>query len=134
MANPPNIGRGELEILSYISDHHPLSVRELTAQMAEMRGLARTTILTVVERLRKKGYLTRKRIDGVYRYSPRVPKASLLQRLVRDFVNTALGGSLTPFVAYLVEEAKVTEEELRELKKVVRELEAQDKSGKRRSR
>lgn len=84
-----------------------------------------------MERLRKKGYLTRKRIDGVYRYSPRVPKANLLQKLVRDFVETALGGSLAPFVSYLVEEAKVSEEELKELKKVVRELEAQEKSGKR---
>ena len=131
MANPPNIGRGELEILSYISDHHPLSVRELTAQLADMKGLARTTILTVVERLRKKGYLTRKRIDGVYRYSPRMPKANVLKKLVRDFVETTLGGSLAPFVSYLVEEAKVSEEDLKELKKVVRELEAQEKPGKR---
>jgi predicted transcriptional regulator len=131
MANPPNIGRGELEILRYISDHHPLSVRELTAQMAEVKGLARTTILTVVERLRKKGYLTRKHIDGVYRYSPRMPKANVLKKLVSDFVETALGGSLAPFVSYLVEEAKVSEEDLKELKKVVRELEAQEKLRKR---
>ena len=122
MSNHVNIGRGELEILRYISDHHPLSVRELTAQMAEVKGHARTTILTVVERLRKKGHLTRKRIDGVYRYSPCIPKANLLQKLIREFVETTLEGSAAPFVSYLVQEAKLTERELAELKQFVRDL------------
>jgi CubicO group peptidase (beta-lactamase class C family) len=40
----------------------------------------------VMERLRKTGYLRRRKAGGVYQYSPSLPKADLLRSLVRDFV------------------------------------------------
>ena len=83
----------------------------------------RTTVLNIMERLRKKGYLTRKKADGLFQYSPRVPKTELLRNLVRDFVSKALGGSVSPFVAYLADEASMSKEEIAQLRKVVRELE-----------
>src|SRR5205085_786174 len=98
MSPPANLGRAELQIWQHIADHHPATVGEVARHFAETTGLARTTVSTVMERLRRKGYLTRKRSQGVYQYSPKVPKASLLRDLVRDFVEGALGGSLAPFV------------------------------------
>ena len=41
------IGDKELEVLQYVSDHAPVTVREVTEHYAKPRGLARTTILTV---------------------------------------------------------------------------------------
>ena len=83
----------------------------------------RTTVLNVMERLRKKGFLKRKQTAGVYQYSPSLSKAELLRGLVREFVDQSLGGSLSPFVAYLIEEARLTEQELHDLKQMVRDLE-----------
>ena len=125
MARRPNIGRAELEILHYVHDHHPVTVRDVAEHVSKTKGHGRTTVLNVIARLSSKGYLTRKRVEGVYRYSPRVPKAQLLRSLVSDFVDKALGGSLSPFVAYLAEDARVSEKELEELKRIVRELEPQ---------
>ena len=119
------VGRAELEILRYVADHHPLTVRQAADHLARTKGQARTTVLTVMERLRKEGYLTRKKLRGVFHYSPRLPKAQLLQNLVRDFVHTALAGSLTPFVAYLSQSADLTDQQLNELNKLVRHLNAQ---------
>jgi predicted transcriptional regulator len=116
------LGQAQLEILRYIQDHHPVTVRQVAEHLAETRGLTRTTALNVMERLREKGYLTREQIEGVYHYSPSVPKSQLMRGLVRDFVEQALGGSLEPFVAYLVEEADLSDEELARLRKRVREL------------
>ena len=117
------IGRAELEILHYIHDHHPITVRQVAEQFGEGRGLVRTTVLNVMERLRKKGCLVRKQEAGIFQYSPRQAKADLLRRLVREFVDKSLGGSLSPFVAYLADEARLTPGEINELKQVVRELE-----------
>lgn len=122
MKKQPNIGRSEMEILQHIADHDPSTVREVADHFAETRGHVRTTVLNVMERLRKKGYLKRRRSEGVYQYSPSVPKTELLGRLVKDFVETSLGGSVSPFVAYLSGETEVTEEELKELKQLVRDL------------
>jgi predicted transcriptional regulator len=118
----PTLGDQELEVLRFVADRAPVSAREVAEHFAETQGLARTTVLTVMERLRKKGYLTRKRRQGVFHYSPRVPQADVLQGLVRQFVEKTLAGSVSPIVAYLVKSRQLSEEELRELQRLVDEL------------
>jgi predicted transcriptional regulator len=121
----PNIGRAEMEILRYITDHHPVSVREVADRVCAAKGHVRTTALNVMERLREKGYLKRRKMDGIYQYAPSVPRAELLRTLVREFVNRTLGGSLSPFVAYLIQEGKLSAEELAELRNMVQEMDAE---------
>ena len=121
MPQQAGIGRAEMEILRYIADHHPVTVREVADHLAETKGHTRTTALNIMERLREKGFLTRRKIGGVYAYSPSQPKAQLLRDLIRDFVDRVLGGSVEPFVAYLVQEADVSEEQLAELRALVEE-------------
>ena len=118
----PSLGEQELEVLRFIADRAPIAAREVAEHFAAERGLARTTILTVMERLRKKGYLTRRRREGVFEYSPRVPQAELLQGLVRDFVEKTLAGSISPVVAYLAHSRRLSDAELAELQKIVDEL------------
>ena len=127
MDGQPNVVRAEMEILRYVADHHPVSVRNVADHVAETKGHVRTTVLNIMERLRKKGFLRRKKEDGVFQYSPTVPRTELLRSLVRDFVEKTLGGSLSPFVAFLAEEGKLNEGELAELKRIVRELESEQK-------
>lgn len=122
MARRSKLGQEQLQILQYVTDHQPVTVRQVAEHLAETRGLTRTTALNVMERLREKGYLTRKQIGGVYHYSPQIPKSLLLRGLVRDFVEQTLGGSLEPFVAYLVEEANLSEAEIEQLRQHVRDL------------
>ena len=130
MSRTRSIGRAELDVLKYIQDHHPVTVGQVAAHLLAVKGQKRTTALNVMTRLVQKGYLARKRVEGVYQYSPRVGKGELLRRLVGDFVDKALGGSLSPFVAYLARDAEVKGEELRELKRIVEELEAKQREGK----
>ena len=82
----------------------------------------RRMVLTIMDRLRGKGYLTRKHVGGVYRYSPKIPNQELLRGLVKDFVDTTLGGSVSPFVAFLAEGDPVSEDDLNMLKRLVRNL------------
>ncbi len=118
----PNVAPAELEILRYILDHHPITVREVADYVAEAKGHTRTTVLNVMERLRRKGYLAREQVRGLYQYSPSVPKQQMQQTLVRNFITQALGGSLEPFMAYLTHEADVSDTEFEELKQFVEQL------------
>jgi predicted transcriptional regulator len=125
MPPQPGIGRAELEILQYIQDHHPITVREVAEHLASTKGHTRTTALNLMESLRAKGYLVREKLGGVYHYSPSEPKPELQRSLVRDFVQRVLGGSLEPFMTYLTEEAEVSDEQLEDLKKFISTLEEQ---------
>jgi predicted transcriptional regulator len=66
-----SLGEQELEVWRFIADHAPVTGRAVVEQFGRERGLARTTVLTVIERLRQKGYLTRRHREGVFHYSPR---------------------------------------------------------------
>ena len=124
-----SLGATELEVLRYLSEHPATSVGEVADHFARTTGQARTTILTIMERLRKKGYLKRKQVGGVYQYSPKVPQQDLLRRLIKTFVDTTLGGSVSPFVAYLSDEGEVSDEEIAQLKQLVRDLEKNRKEN-----
>src|SRR5579872_1373989 len=82
----PSLGDQELAVLRYIAEHAPVPARDVIEKFADEQDLARTTILTKIERLRKKGYLTRRRQHGVFYYSPRVPQTDVLRGLIHDFV------------------------------------------------
>jgi predicted transcriptional regulator len=121
----PTVGEQELEVWRFIADRAPVSAREVVEHFAAEQGLARTTVLTVMERLRKKGYLTRKRQDGVFHYAPRVPPAEVLHGLVGRFVEKTLGGSVSPVVAYLARARQISDAELAELQRMVEQLRAE---------
>ena len=111
-------------MLQWVTDHHPATVRQVADHLGQTKGVVRTTVLNVMSRLVAKGYLTRKKASGVFVYEPRVPKAQLLRTLVRDFVDKALGGSVSPFMIYLAEDANLSEAEVTQLKKILRTLDS----------
>jgi predicted transcriptional regulator len=116
------VGEQELAVLRYVAEHGPATVGEVAERFGEPQGLARSTILTVMERLRLKGYLTRRKVEGVFQYASPVPASELLRDVVGDFVQRTLSGSLSPFAAYLSEAEDVTDEELAQLQDVVARL------------
>ena len=121
----PSLGAQELELIRFVSNSQtPLSAKEIVKLFGESHGLARTTILTMLERLRKKGYLVRTEIEGIYHYQSQVSNGDFLRGIVRNFVETTLEGSLSPFVAYLTQEAQnINETDLDELKQLIDALE-----------
>jgi predicted transcriptional regulator len=120
------LGQVQLEVLQYICDHHPVRVNDVATHFAETSGKARTTILTVMEKLREKGYLRRRKRNGTYHYAPRYAKADLMMGIVQRFVEESLGGSVSPFIAYLAESGKLSESEVARLRRLARELEARE--------
>ena len=125
-----SIGEQELALLRHIADRGAVSVAEAVEQFGIGRGLARSTVLTMMERLRKKGHLGRRLVEGLYRYRARTSSANLLKGAVRHFVEGKLNGSVAPFLAYLSEARDVSDEQLRELEAIVARLNA----GKRKER
>jgi predicted transcriptional regulator len=118
------VGEQELSVLRYVAEHGPVTVGEVAERFGEAQGLARSTILTMMERLRKKGHLTRRKVEGVFQYSSPLPASELLRGMVGDFVERTLAGSLSPFVTYLAEAEDVSEEELQQLQDVVAQLQS----------
>src|SRR5262245_47286169 len=116
------IGEQELSLLRYIADRDGSTVGEAADDFGVPRRLARSTVLTMMERLRRKGHLERRLVEGVYRYRARVSSADILKGAVRRFVERNLDGSVSPFIAYLSEADGLSDRERRELEKIVARL------------
>nr|WP_309689447.1 BlaI/MecI/CopY family transcriptional regulator [Armatimonas sp.] len=120
MEKKSSLGRAESEVLRFIAERHPISVREVAESFGAVR---KTTILNMMERLREKGFLTREPHNGIFQYSPTQTQATLMRGLVADFVDTMLGGSVEPFAAYLAEKETLTVAEIMRLKEIIAKLE-----------
>jgi predicted transcriptional regulator len=117
-----SIGDQELALLRFVSDAGRATVAQAVEGFGQPRGLARSTVLTMMERLRKKGHLGRRRVDGVYQYVTRTAPGAALQHAVRTFVDRTLGGSITPFVAYVADREELSDDEIEELESLLAKL------------
>ena len=116
------LGEQEGALLKWLAENGPASVGRVVEEFGTVQGLARSTLATMMERLRGKGYLKREKVGSVYHYSPSEPHEAQLRRLVRRFIDCSLGGSLDPFVAYLTDEARLNETQIEQLRQLVRDL------------
>jgi predicted transcriptional regulator len=122
------IGDQELALLQYIDEHAPASVGEVASGYGEARGLARSTVLTMMERLRAK-------VSSAPAAGRRLPlpghrgPQSVLQGAVAQFVDNTLQGSVSPFVAYLSQRQQVSDNELAELEALVAQLQSRRHEG-----
>lgn len=119
-----SIGDQELALLRWVAESGPASVGEAAEGFGESRGLARSTVLTMMERLRAKGYLERTRAAGAYRYAAKDSPGELMRGAVAQFVEKTLAGSVSPVVTYLAERQEVSDDELAELERLVERLQS----------
>jgi predicted transcriptional regulator len=124
-----NITPAEMEILQYVLDHAPLTVRTVADHFGQTKGLARTTVLSVMENLRQKGHLKREAGPTGYLYSPGLPKAEMQRNMIAEFIERSLGGSLSPFVAYLAEREALDEAERQEVNRLLKKLEGSEQAS-----
>jgi len=123
------IGDQELALLHHIDECGHASVGEVAGSYGEPRGLARSTVLTMMERLRSKGYLKRRQVKGMYRYSTATGPGEAMRSAVGSFVEKTLSGSVSPFVAWMSEHAEVSDTELAQLEALVTQLQSKRKES-----
>ncbi len=111
----------ELELMQVIWHREPPVARtDIEAGLGENRGLAPTTILTLLTRLCEKGFLSVKRQGKTNYYTPLISERDYLAQESRSILNRLYGGSLKAFATALVD-GGVSREELAELKAMLEE-------------
>lgn len=82
MTNVNRLGELERAIMEVLWDtDKPLTVREVSNGLVE-RNLAHTTVMTVLDRLAKKGFARRERDGRAWRYRPAATRESYVAELM----------------------------------------------------
>ena len=127
MNEKPKVSPAEMDVLREVMDHEPVTLRTVADLMSAKKGLALTTVQTLLVRLQTKGYVKRDQADGVWQYSLNVVRPALENSLVDDFVENMLGGSLSPFFAYLNEKGNLAPAEQQALEELIQKIEKEQK-------
>jgi predicted transcriptional regulator len=110
----------ELEIMKVVWEHGPATVRDVYERLRARRRIAYTTVMTMMNVLERKGHL-RKRAEGrSFRYQPARPRAQVVRAMVREFLDRVFGGAAQPLLVHLIEDRRLTDDDLRELARRIR--------------
>jgi len=117
----PALSDSQLEIMQVVWEGHEVTVSQVWKALSERRQVARNTVLTLMERLAKKGWLNRRADGHLHHYSPAVSRERTLGDLVRGLLDRAFAGSAEDLMLALVDARGLTEEEARRIREIIRD-------------
>lgn len=79
------------------------------------------TIRTLINRLLRKQALKYEKEGRKYRYQPAVSQEQCVKQERRSFLHRVYGGTVTPMLAAFIEDAKLSPEDISELKRMLDE-------------
>ena len=97
------LGEQEQAVFETVREHGPSTVRQVFERFGAPRGLAYTTVATMLERLHEKGLLLRTKAGRTIVYRTSRGASSTLKSSVRDIMARALDLDPLPAVAALVD-------------------------------
>ena len=95
---PPPLELACLKALWQLTEGNVKSVQEVVALS---RPLAYTTIMTVLDRLVRKGKLTRRKVGRAFIYSPETSRDSMRRAAVRELLDGFFDGSEAELLLFL---------------------------------
>lgn len=117
------VSDAELEVLKVLWAAGPLTVRDVVAALRKQRRrLAYNTVLTLLSRLRDKGYVAADRRDTAHLFRPVVSREELIGSSLAAIADRICDGTASPLVQALVRGPRFTAAEIAELRKLLDDL------------
>lgn len=115
----PALSETQMEIMRQVWASGEVTVTEVCDALNHNRPVARNTILTLMDRLARRGWLKR-RLDGqTHYYSARSPRSTTLRDMVSRMIDTAFGGSAEELVVALLHGRRLTQKEVKRIGKLI---------------
>ncbi|MCP3961797.1 MAG: BlaI/MecI/CopY family transcriptional regulator [bacterium] len=99
------------------------TVAEVHEALREERGLAPTTVATMLTKMEKKGVLDHRTEGRRFVYRPLVSESTVQRSMVSELKERLFAGNVTALVSHLLAEHELDAEELRRLKRLIAEME-----------
>lgn len=95
-------------------------VKAVHAAIRRTRAITLNTVQSTMERLHRKGLLTREKVSHAYIYAPRMSREQFGTRLVKDVIESTLAGKTQSMLSAFVDlVARAGEPELNRLERMI---------------
>jgi BlaI family penicillinase repressor len=123
MADVPRISEAEWVVMEVVWRRHPITALEVVRELAHHSQWQDQTIRTMLRRLIRKKALSYKAEGNVYYYEPAVSREYCVRGESRSFLKRIFGGAAQPLLVQLVQETRLSPEEIAELKRILKSKE-----------
>lgn len=125
MKKLPKISESEWQVMHVLWSNGSLTANEVVKELTGKTKWKPKTIKTLITRLMKKGAVKFEKEGRKYRYYPAVSQAECVRMERRSFVRRVYGGTTRPMLAAFLEDAKLSAEDISELRKILEQKEGE---------
>lgn len=125
MSNPPaiNISDAESQVMEVLwRAPGPVVAEQVVVALHESQHWQTTTVKTLLNRLLKKGAIAAEKDGRRFLYTAVLPREAWLARESESLVQRLFGGRIAPLVAHFGSQKKLSQSDLKELRKLIDEL------------
>ena len=115
----------ELKVMNLLWRLKKAFVKDLIEAWPETPAPAYNTVSTIVRILEEKEFVKHESMGRSHRYTPVISKAQYQKRHIKNVLNNVFAGSLNGLVSTLLDEEKLSPEQLASLKKLIEDSEAE---------
>lgn len=119
MADKHRLGDLQLAIMRVLWRGGEASVTDVHGALEAERGLAPTTIATMLRKMEDKGVVTHRTEGRKFLYRPTVSEAAVRRTMVGELTDRLFRGEVTALVSHLLAEHEIDTEELERLRALV---------------
>ena len=114
----------QIAIMRVLWEKRAATVAEIADALREERGLAQTTIATLLTRLEKRGVVRHYTRSRQFVYEPAVTESEVQRSMVTELTQRLFDGDVTALMTHLLSEREVSPGDLERMKELLAEHEA----------
>ncbi len=116
-----NLGELQKAIMETVWALGEATAREVQERLSQKRPLAYTSVLSIMQRLEKAGWLQHRTDQRTYVYQPAFSRDQESDRSLRRFIDRVFHGNSQLVIQHLIEQGDLSEEDLLALQKLIRQ-------------
>lgn len=109
----------EMQVLGVLWEHGPSTVRQILERLPDGKQRAYTTVLTVMQGMSRKGLVTHTQEGVAHVYHPAVQQGAVVRPVMQTLLRNVFGGDPSRVVQALLESTTVSDEEMKEIRKLI---------------
>jgi BlaI family transcriptional regulator, penicillinase repressor len=118
----PPLANAELAVMELLWDRSGLTARKIRETLYPDASKAQHgTVQRLLQRLEDKGFVARDKSLPVHLFSASVSREAYASGQLESLTAKLTGGSIAPLITHLIEQKKITSEEIRRLRRILEE-------------
>ena len=120
----PALANAELAVMDLLWQTEQMTARQVREQLYpdETKG-QHGTVQRLLQRLEDKGYVERDRTLATHLFSAVIPRQTYAGRQLETLASKLTAGTFAPLITHLVEEKKISSDEISQIRAILDELE-----------